>query len=872
MTNFFQRAAAGALLLSLPAMAQGVSSECGLRGADTTFAGGVPGKTCLDPIKLNGKNVVIPANVTRIDNSGFALCESSESTGGAADIVYVLDQSGSMNISYAWISPDKKDTVYLQGTDGCGFRNGDLTGFGTITIPNATTVRTIPVVNPARSITGCTNTSGDPFTQRGVAFKEAIEFQAQRAPSSTAGYMGFSGNVLNPVRPVKLNLKANVDLLERNIVISYGNGTNYTAPMDSAKRWLLNPAISANPTKAVIFLSDGRPSPADQNGLAVIQANYAGQPGAMPPVYGILLGKPSADTIMLDSISRATGGKFFLIPPSRPDSLSSVVAQILNVILRTYHPVSAVVTNNSTAPASVGSAGAANFSRQNDTSWLLNLDKNVPLNKSAANQMRVFTHYVDQLGAPRDTTVNFVLTTTGPDASGNLNLTNTPFSVVCIELPPPPPPVDVVKVAYIKDTDGDGAGDLVVIVFTKPLAALPASLDAYWNNAGPSFKNKAAPVLSFLTASGNTVVLADFSASPFPVGMTGIPDGGAPVAVLPPGGVFGAQTPAIQDSIGPMLVKATIKPYNPLTAQPGSDLNIDTITISTSEPIRSRGQWTTVLLWSKSVNGKCEDFVHAIPVVPAHNPVQDVGLTSVTVQVSASSGLPTPSKGDCVYLNVDADRTYTDMKFNLPSLRGVILEGPARPNQIELFRGYPPVVGLDPDNASFQASVQDSRDSSKGGYATEIAPGKYQVNWIPPVGFHEGGALPVEPPGTAVVDKPLAVESQGPVKMPPGIAALQVVSTGKYIADVRIFDNKGLYLRHFQQHFGYDGEMGNLFRASRYQKGQISYLAWDLKDDNGHKAGQGVYVWKVLFRFENGKQEVRYTRTGVVRGQGWDVP
>jgi hypothetical protein len=862
MTNYFQRAAAGVLLISLPGMAQGVSSECGLRGADTTLSTGIQGKTCLDPIALNGKNVVIPANVTRIDNSGFALCESSVTTGGDADIVYVLDQSGSMNIAYAWISQDRKDTLYLQGTDGCGLQQGDATGFGTLTIPNATTVRTIPLINPARPMTGCTNSSGDPFTQRGIAFKEAIDFQAQRAPNSTAGYLGFAGGVLNRVRPLKLNTQANINAVEAGIQIQYANATNYTAPLDSAKRWLKNPAITPNPNKAVIFLSDGRPTQDQARIGTVLDSAYAGQPGKMPPVYGILLGKPTADTAILDSISRVTGGKFFLIPPSRPDSLKSVVAQILNVILRNYHPVMATVTNNSTTPPSVGSAGPGSFTRQDDKSWLMSFDKNVPLNKSAGNQIRVTTQYQDQLGNPRDTTVNFVLTTTGDSAAGNKNLSGTPFSVICVELPPPPPPVDKVKVAYIKDTDGDGAGDLVVLVFTTPLADLPASLDAYWNNAGPTFKNKAAPKLSFLTAGGNLVVLADFSSSPFPIGMTGIPDGGTPTAVLPAGGVWGGQTPAIQDSIGPILVKGTIKPYNPATAQPGSDLNVDTITVTTSEPIRSRGQWTTVLLWSKSVNGKCSDFVNAMPLVPAHNPVVDAGMTTVTVYVSGSSGVPVPSKGDCVYLNVDG--TYTDLKFNVPPVHGVILEGPPRPNQIELFRGYPPVVGLDPNRPAFQVSVDDSRDSTKGGYSTQVGQG-YVVNWIPPVGFAEGKSA--EKPGTAVVDKPLAVESTVPSPMPPGVSAIQVISSGKYVADIRIYDNRGIYLRHFQQHFGYDGELGNRYRIAR--KGQVSYLVWDLKDDNGHRAGQGVYVWKVLFRFENGKQEVQYTRTGVVRAQNW---
>ena len=57
--------------------------------------------------------------------------------------------------------------------------------------------------------------------------------------------------------------------------------------------------------------------------------------------------------------------------------------------------------------------------------------------------------------------------------------------------------------------------------------------------------------------------------------------------------------------------------------------------------------------------------------------------------------------------------------------------------------------------------------------------------------------------------------------------------------------------------------MSNQERAAK--RGWASYLVWDMKNAKGQKAGQGVYVWKVVFRFKVGKQEIRYTRTGVMR-------
>jgi hypothetical protein len=843
-------------------------SECGLRGADTVITTGVTNKKCLDLTGLDNKTVVIPSNVKRIDNTGFALCESSESSGGAADIVYVMDQSGSMGINYVWVSPDQKDTVYLESLAGCSeMRQSDAGGaHGSITIPSDATVRTVPKLNPNKSIAGCNSTSGDPFTQRGIALKEAIDFQALRAPNSTAGYIGFAGSVVDPVRPVKLNTQANIDRVKRNIVPRLLNNTNYTAPLDTAKRWLLQPSITSNPEKAVIFLSDGRPLVDVARINTVLSETYAGQPGKMPPVYGILLAKPTADTAILDSISKFTGGKFFLIPPSRPDSLKAVVAQILNVILHQFKPNSAAITNGSTVPPGIATAGAGSFTRQGDGSWLMNLDKVVPLNANATNLIKLETQFLDEAGAPKARTINFTLSTTGAPDSLNHNLPGTQFSVVCKDLPPP---IDPVKVAYIQDADGDGAADLVVFVFTRPLPALPASIDAiYWPDFGDAFKNRGAPKLSFLTASGNTVVLADLSAAPFDKGVTSIPKNGAPIAVLPAGGVFGGQRPPIQDSIGPILMSAEIKPFDVSKSQGPSDLNLDTITITASEPIRTKTQWTGVLLWSKSVGGKCSDYVQALPVVPSGQPEVDLGQTKVTLYVPNTGETPTPSKGDCVYLSVNGD--YTDLHFNIPPQYGVPLTGKDRSRQIQVFRGYPPVVGITADNPGFVVTNQDPRkgngnfdDYSKKNDAS----GKYEVQWIPPVGFVDKQPFhPIIPP---MQTPPTGTETGNYTGMPDDISTVQVVSTGKYIADVSIFDNRGNFLRRFKQAFGFNGELNNGNRI--VPRGLVSYLVWDMKDRRGQKAGQGVYVWKVYFSFENGKQEIQYTRTGVVRRKGWDL-
>ncbi len=854
------------LLATAPVFAQ-VKSDCSLRGADTVLTTGVTVKRCLDLGALNAETVVIPANVTRIDNTGFSLCESSEQSGGQADIVYVMDQSGSMGINYAWISPDMRDTLFLESTGGCkNLSNADAKGFGTITIPNDAGTRQVPLLNPAKLPTGCSSPSGDPYTQRGIAFKQAIDFQAARAPGSTAGYVGFAERVINPVRPLTLNIQANINRIKAAIAPGLNPNTNYRDPLDTAKKWLLTPALSPNPAKAVIFLSDGLPSyPKGQEDayLNVLSATYPQTPGVMPPVYGIFMGKPSADTAKLSDLSKRTGGIFFLIPPSRPDSLKAVVEKILNVILRQYQPNTAVVTNNSVAPTQVGRAGANDFARQPDGHWLMNLDKPVGLAARGDNAIGLKTELLDvNSGILKPNAIAFTLSTTGPDMSTNANLPGTQFSVSCVDLPPA---INPVKVAYIKDTDGDGAGDKVFFVFTSPLAALPDSISPiFWNQAGLNGKS-AKGRLSFLIASGNTVVIADFTATPFPKGLTSVPDGGLPVGVLPPGGVFLSQRPLIQDSIGPILISGLIKPFDNSKLQSGSDLNLDTLIVTASEGLRTGTDWTTLLLWSKSVDGKCTDYEHALPVVPQGQPGHDGGSRTFTMLVPTGTGTPSPLAGDCVYLNTAG--AYTDLNRNLPPSYGIPLDGNAPPRKIELFRGYPPVVGMSPDKPGFVVVTNDPRKGDDKDYSSRNAAGKYITTWVPPYGYVAGTDFqPVIPD---IRTAPTGTESQTDALLPIGISTIQVVSTGKYIADISIYDNDGVFVRKLRQAFGFHGELNNRNRISN--RGLVSYLVWDLRDAHGQKAGQGVYVWKVTFRFDQGKQEIQYTKTGVVRAPGWGL-
>lgn len=63
---------------------------------------------------------------------------------------------------------------------------------------------------------------------------------------------------------------------------SLNNNTNYMVGLDTAKKWLLTPSITSNPTKAIIFLSDGQPTGTNPDGyLEVLKATCAQMPGTI---------------------------------------------------------------------------------------------------------------------------------------------------------------------------------------------------------------------------------------------------------------------------------------------------------------------------------------------------------------------------------------------------------------------------------------------------------------------------------------------------------------------------------------------------------------------------------------------------------------
>jgi hypothetical protein len=420
---------------------------------------------------------------------------------------------------------------------------------------------------------------------------------------------------------------------------------------------------------------------------------------------------------------------------------------------------------------------------------------------------------------------------------------------------------DQITKAYIKDENGDGQADHIYMVFAKTLSRLPATVDARWDSTNSPIN--ATTKFSFLDDE-HTIVVADYTGKPFPPGQTSITDGQNPTVTLPDDPLFASQKKAIEDSIGPVLMTAFKKPA-------GAGTTIDTLLIVVSEPIQSSGDLKKMLKFSLS----CDNHGDARYIESYTTPVPDPNdPTGTHYTVLVDNKVSWVEAGSCVYL--DDTGPITDAKLNPAIAPGQKLIGNDQISAIRGLRGYPSVAGLDPTSSSYQAATNDPYDTTRDG---GFADANKVVNWIPPVEWESQSGTVAS---TGKYQQAVPVQGHSyppdntfPQEIPKFISTVQVISTLAYTAKVGIFDHHGNFVRSFTQYFGDQNEMSNP-RRSVPGKGWVSYLVWDMHDSKGQKAGQGVYIWKIVFEFKkrlpdgtfvpsSQKQEIRYVRTGLMR-------
>ena len=375
---------------------------------------------CIDPSRLKGDTIRVPGNTTRIGRDGLALCALRSSHDIAPDIAYVIDNSTSMSAKAfrqgldasgkaitdtSWYMAECLDR--LKGVGGWmgtwrAFRKRHLGGTGVDSLAWDSLLE-VPITSPdpGKSYTGSCSPANDPYSMRSEVVRRAMAYQATLDSTSQASLIQFHQKVTqsSPLRP--LQGEGLRHLLDSAGLYPAGIGTYWEAPLDSAYRQL---SASSNPHKVVILVSDGEPN--DHADIAKYRQLV--HTVGFPRVYGIFLGDKVTDVREMDTLAAATGGRYWIVPPDRPDSMERVIRSIVANVVDVSVPMSVALTNLSNGQAS----SAISLSRRKDTSFAMRLDSVVSLD-TGANRLRLVSGWKDARGGDWSDTTVFVISASG---------------------------------------------------------------------------------------------------------------------------------------------------------------------------------------------------------------------------------------------------------------------------------------------------------------------------------------------------------------------------------------------------------------------------------------------------------------------------
>ncbi len=338
---------------------------------------------------LDGATIRVPAATTRISSEGLNICGIPGSTPPATDIVYAVDQTTSMFPTV--ILPGAEDT---SGWFECNrtVRTPAITYVDTITFHGLTVAVAAPGTKYDDLKRVC-SVAGDPYQVRVSTVQNAIRFQATKAPNSFASIIGFASGIDQATTDMTLlNTPVAVEGLVNSLALKQSSGTNYEAPLTWARIQLYGGHSgdvvippSADPSKAVIMISDGRPNAGTwTNALrATTTVKWGGftwttDSSAIPPVFTIYLGVDDVAGSELADVARRTGGTYYQIPPNMPDSLTNVIQKILGQVIKPSVPDSIQVVNLTN-----GQSARSVQASVNGNSYRMSLDSIVALEPGA---------------------------------------------------------------------------------------------------------------------------------------------------------------------------------------------------------------------------------------------------------------------------------------------------------------------------------------------------------------------------------------------------------------------------------------------------------------------------------------------------------
>lgn len=359
--------------------------------------------------------------------------------------------------------------------------------------------------------------------------------------------------------------------------------------------------------------------------------------------------------------------------------------------------------------------------------------------------------------------------------------------------------------AEIYDKNLDGMADFVRIHFKDETNGKVKSIDSvFWNSNRGEWRY--APRASIKANKDDAKWVEASVNAPFKYGQTSANASRMPFLSFTTAGSDQMEYVKLSDRVGAVPLKA-IKHHGEVNLEkymdPSSEPPMDTLIVVMSEPIVNTGADDA---WESlfRFSKSCGDTVSQPLKIKNAPQISDNGLQWVIPLEDH-----TLKAGYCLQTNPEA--TYKDDAGNSMGRGGVAVEGM--------------------DGSIYLTEVKPLQSVSGLGNVPE---------WIPP------GASAWE-------------------DLPDSLTAISVKTMLPYTADVYIFDAISVYATHFEQKFGYDGEMDHAERDDAKDHSKLGFLYWDQRAKNGRKVGTGVYIWKIFFTFDDGHKETIVVKTGIKR-------
>ena len=375
----------------------------------------------------------------------------------------------------------------------------------------------------------------------------------------------------------------------------------------------------------------------------------------------------------------------------------------------------------------------------------------------------------------------------------------------------PPSPRDSVVYSLIADTaemydkDLDGRADFVRVHFKEERDDNITAIDSiFWNSNRGEWRFVPAEDIRKNRADGKW--FEGYINKPYKYGLTKADTVHKPFLSFSTVHSDELENVMLIDRVGAVPVKANKLPGKIGLEEymnPKTDLPPDTLVVLMSEPIRNMGEKGA---WEKlfRYSASCDDTVSQPLPLKDSPQIHENGQRWTLILDGYSL-----KAGSCLF--TDPSATYEDLVGN------------------PLGRGGIKVVGRD---GSFYLGAVVPLQAVSGIGKTP--------KWIPPDGSDWE-------------------------ELPDSLSAVGVKAMTPYRAEVYIFDGIGTYVTDFKQKFGYDGEMDQSARVASDGQFRQGFLHWNQRSDKGRKVGTGIYIWKILFTFDDGHKETRIVKTGIYR-------